>query len=395
MRVAYSSFALLSCWACSAEQTATERAARPAAVSSEPQPAIVAPTLPLAAASVASELPDEVCASTGTIEASLRPANLLFVIDRSGSMNCNLPPITSSPECEQLVSKAVLDQPSKWEVVRAALEAALAELPSSASAGITYFSNDDMCGTQSKPHVPMRTLDSTQLETLDQSLAGVVPRGGTPIVGSLILAYKHLNPDQTPDQPYGNRFVVLLTDGQEGCAPEAMERLLATEIPKSRTASITTFVIGVPGSEPSRGFLSRMAFLGGTASRADCDRSNADPTQGDCHFDMTREPDLAGGLTQALTAISGKALSCDFDVPPASTVGAIDHDKVNIVYVERPGDPEQLIVQDATGSCDQSADGWRYNADRTRISVCGAACERVRRAASIRIALGCKTIGPD
>lgn len=335
------------------------------------------------------------CVSTGTIEASLRPANLLFLIDRSSSMNCNLPPITSSADCEQQAHKADATQPSKWEIVREALKAAIAQLPATASAGITYFSNDDMCGVQSKPHVPMQALDSAQIARLDMSLDQVTPLGGTPIVGAMILAYKQLNPDQTPNQPYGNKFVVLLTDGQEGCAVDAIDRLLKTELPKARTASITTFVIGVPGSEVSRGFLSRLAFAGGTPSRPDCDHENADPTVGDCHFDMSRDPDLGAALANALTTITGRTLSCEFDVPQPNHGGVLDYDQVNVVYVERPGAAEQLIGQDAARPCDAGANGWQYSADRSKIVICGGACQSVRRAASIRIALGCKSVAVE
>jgi Mg-chelatase subunit ChlD len=334
------------------------------------------------------------CVSTGTIEASLRPANLLFLIDRSGSMNCNLPEITSSAECEQTAARADPSAPSKWQIVREALAHAIAELPETTGAGITYFSNDDVCGVQSQPDVPLRPLDTGQRASLSQSLDAVQPLGGTPIVGGLILAYKHLNPDQTAGVPYGNRFVVLLTDGQESCAADQLPRLLQSELPKAQTAAITTFVIGVPGSEVNRGFLSQLAFAGGTASRPDCDHSGSDPAVGDCHFDMTRDADLAGSLTRALEAIGGRALRCDFDVPQPANGGVLDHAKVNVVYTERQKGEERLIAQDAASPC-ESADGWQYNADRSKILLCGAACSAVRRAASIRIALGCKSVTVD
>jgi hypothetical protein len=326
------------------------------------------------------DLPPGACVSTGTIEASLRPANLLFAIDRSASMNCNLPPATSSAQCESKPEKADPALPAKWEIVRDALKAALAALPAGTSAGITYFNNDDMCGVQSKPHVAIRPLDAAQLASLGASLDAVKPVGGTPIVGGLILAYKQLNPDQTPDLHYGNRFVVLLTDGQEGCAPEATEHLLNVELPKARVAAITTFVIGVPGSEISRGFLSRLAFAGGT------------PSAPDCHFDMTADGVLSAALSGALAAISGRALSCEFDVPQPRNGGALDYDKVNVEYVERPGEGAKLIAQDPARACDQGADGWQYSADKAKIVLCGSACASVRRAASIRIALGCKSV---
>src|SRR5262245_52213523 len=72
-------------------------------------------------------LPSE-CVTTGVIEASLRPTNVLFLVDRSGSMNCNLPPATTSVQCEQMPMKADPAQLSKWEIVRGVLKAAIAQL---------------------------------------------------------------------------------------------------------------------------------------------------------------------------------------------------------------------------------------------------------------------------
>lgn len=350
---------------------------------------------PDSASDPASGILTGACVSTGTIEASLRPANLLFLIDRSGSMNCNLPPLTNSADCEATAERTDATQPSKWEIVRDALKQVIATLPESARAGITYFSNDDRCGVQSRPHVALRALEPSQRSSVDASLDAVEPQGGTPIVGALILAYKHLNPDQTEDVPHGNRFVVLLTDGQEGCAADEIPRLLDTELPKAERAAITTFVIGVPGSEVNRAFLSRLAFAGGTPSRPDCDATNSDPTVGDCHFDMTRDNDLAAALSRALDAIGGRALSCEFDVPQPMNGGVLDHDKVNVVYTEHQGSEERLIAQDAASPCDGGANGWQYNADKSKVLLCGGACETVRRAASIRIALGCESVTVD
>jgi hypothetical protein len=335
------------------------------------------------------------CVTTGTIEASLRPANLLFLIDRSASLNCNLPPLTDSAACEANPERADATAPTKWEIVRRALSDAIGGLPASVSAAITYFSNDDRCGVQSAPHVPMAPLDAAQRATLIGSLDAVEPKGGTPIVGGLILAYKQLNPDQTPQQPFGNRFVVLLTDGQEGCAPQETERLLDEELPKAQRARITTFVVGVPGSEVARGFLSRLAFAGGAPRAPDCDHASSDPAAGDCHFDMTREADLASGLRDALARIADRALGCEFDVPQPAAGDTLDYARVNVVYTAAAGGAEQLIAQDTRAACDAGADGWQYNADRSKVLLCGAACANVRRAASIRIALGCESMHVD
>jgi von Willebrand factor type A domain len=331
------------------------------------------------------------CVATGSVAASLRPPNLLFLIDRSSSMSCNPPPITSSADCERTPGRADTGTPSKWEIIRESLKKAIRRLPPNARTGITYFSNDDICGVQSQPSVPLRELTQGQILALTQSLddAGE-PRGGTPMIGGLILAYKYLNRDQTPEVPDGNRFVVLVTDGQEDCAPGETFRLLQIELPKSRVAGITTFVIGVPGSESNRGFLSQLAFAGGTPARPDCIHEASDPSVGDCQFDMTRDLDLASGLARALTLIDGEALRCEFDVPQPTNGEELDYDLVNIVYTDVPNGDESVIAQDATAPC-ENANGWQYSGDRTKIVLCGSACETVRHAAGIRIAIGCKT----
>ena len=129
------------------------------------------------------------CATAGKT-ASLVPANLLFVIDRSGSMNCNLPPITSSADCEAMAAKKDPSSPSKWEVVRNSLKKAIGQLPPTTSAGMTYFSNDNQCGVQSKPNVDIARLTQGQIDALNGSIDAVRPNGGTPIVGALINGYR-------------------------------------------------------------------------------------------------------------------------------------------------------------------------------------------------------------
>jgi hypothetical protein len=290
-------------------------------------------------------------------------------------------------------TKADPNQPSKWEIIREAMKSAISALPGSAAAGITYFSNDNSCGVQSQPNVELNLLDKPHLDALTASLDAVQPKGGTPIVGAMINAYKRLNPNQYPDQPFGNKYVVLLTDGSESCNPEAVPRLLDMEAPKAIQAYIKTFVIGAPGSESARGMLSQLAYQGGTAKSAGCNHANSAPDVGDCHFDMTKEPDFAQALAQALGTIGGQALSCEFDVPQSDEMSQkVDFSKLNVQYAPTAGaDPVQL-GQDPDKPCDGGANGWQYTDGNTKIVVCGDACDKVRAAASIDIVLGCATV---
>jgi hypothetical protein len=328
------------------------------------------------------------CATSGKT-ASLLPANILFIIDRSGSMNCNLPPITSSAECEASATKKDPSSPSKWDLVRDALKTAIMSLPATTSAGITYFSNDNMCGVQSKPNVDLARLTQGQLDALTASIDAVKPNGGTPIVGALVNAYKRLNPNQYPDQPLGNKYVVLLTDGQESCSPDSVGDLVNVEAPLAVRAYIKTFVVGVPGSESNRSVLSQLAFNAGTASNAACDHSGSAPDVGDCHFDMTKEADLAAALGKTLASISGQALSCELDVPTGGA--ATDPSKVNVQYTVTKGATPVQILQDPNKPCNGGADGWQYSNNGSKIVVCGPSCDAVRGAYRIDLVLGCVT----
>jgi hypothetical protein len=335
--------------------------------------------------------PDGGCAYAA-VESTLLPANMLVVLDRSGSMNCNLPPITQSADCEANPVQVDTTQPKKWEVVVGALKDAFVALPPSASVGLAFFNNNDVCGVNSTPSVGVNLLEPTQIAALGNALDSVpVPKGGTPIVGATIVAYKHLHEQALLE---GNKFVVLITDGKETCDPDKVQ-ILQTEIPKAVSVNIRTFVIGAPGSEPARALLSAMAYLGGTARSPTCDHSGAVADQGDCHFDMTTTQDFAADLAAGLAAISGQALGCELDVPAAGPNGQpVDYNKVNVRYA-RAGDVNDIvdILQDPDRPCDGGAEGWQYAQDNRKIVLCGSICDDVKgdEKARVEVVLGCET----
>ena len=106
-------------------------------------------------------------------------------------------------------------KPSKWQIVTGALKDAFTQLPARASVGLSFFNNNNDCGVNSQPSVGVKLLEQPQITALTSALDSVpAPKGGTPIIGATILAYKHLH--QQAQAP-GNRFVVVLTDGMESC----------------------------------------------------------------------------------------------------------------------------------------------------------------------------------
>jgi hypothetical protein len=336
------------------------------------------------------------CAKT-TQKADPTPANLLFVLDKSGSMNCNPPDGDEElgAKCANFPVKEFPDQPSKWEVTSDALSNALDTLAGmpNVRAGVTLFPTDSACGVTADPDIDIASLDDDERGQIADLLSGVAPSGETPLAGATILSYQHLDERLEAANLKGNHFVVLLTDGAETCKEAELPKLVSEDVPNARLLNIRTFVIGAPGSEQARARLSQMAWEGGTASSDDCDHSGDDPDKGDCHFDMTTSTDFAADLNNALKEIAQtKILSCEFDVPKNESGGGVDLDKVNVTFTTGDGDEEE-ILKDTSTSCDDAA-GWQYSSDYSKIVLCGEVCDHVQAdsAGQVDIVLGCPTV---
>lgn len=337
---------------------------------------------------------DSGCASN-SVSASQTPAIMLFLIDKTGSMNCNPPPTTATADCEKKPQKADLAFPSKWEITRDALKTALATLTTTVplpSAGIDFFNNGDFCGYSDNPDVDIASLTDPQVTAIGQSLDAVQPWGATPIVGAVMRAFAYLQKNAA--QFVGNKFVVLLTDGGESCDPNAMPLLVEKTI-EANAIGIRTFVLGAPGSEQYRAFLSQLAYNGGTALSPTCTHASTPADQGDCHMDMTQPgTDFATELAKNLAAISSQALSCEFDIPPPQDGAVLDPNKVNVNYTPGSGGAPLEIPRNDNVNCnDLSNNGWQYSQDGKKIVLCGSACQTVKNdpKAKISIVLGCET----
>jgi hypothetical protein len=159
--------------------------------------------------------------------------------------------------------------------------------------------------------------------------------------------------------------------------------------------NIRTFVIGAPGSEPARGFLSELALRGGTGKNAGACTGNRTAEDGDCHFDMTTSTDFAADLASALDAISGSALGCEFPVPqgPAPT------ENVNVQFRTGGTSAPECFGYDPS-PCDAGANGWQFaknpdgGDDLGKVVLCGSACQKVQSdpAIQVDVVLGCQKL---
>lgn len=86
-------------------------------------------------------------------------------------------------------------------------------------------------------------------------------------------------------------------------------------------------------------------------------------------------------------------LSCEYTpVPPPGE--ELDPSRVNVTYTPGGNGTPEKVLQDPNNPC---VDGWQWNAEQTKIILCGELCDRVRDDANAKvdIQLGCKTeVGP-
>lgn len=141
-----------------------------------------------------------------------------------------------------------------------------------------------------------------------------------------------------------------------------------------------------------------------------CGASDADPTKtcgsgmvnnGQTYVDLAK---LTGGRTYELCskdfapAFSGvgkglaAAVACEILVPKPPAGETFDPTKVNVTYTPTMG-AAVTIEQDPSKACDAGANGWQYNADKTKILLCGDACAKLKAdpTGKVTVELGCAT----
>lgn len=330
--------------------------------------------------------PDAACL-TDTYGAQAAPANLLFQVDVSGSMNC-APLDTGCGVAEPSAG-------SRWEVFKAQLIAALDTLPSTSGVGLMHyptglgtFQGDPTGCAPQVPDVALGAIVSAKPQVAAK-LAAISPAGGTPTHDAVKDALAVLAQSTLP----GNEFLVLATDGQATfcagcdlfCTSSELDddnQVLIQEVAAAAASGVRTFVLGAPGSNAYRSILSKIASAGQTEATPGC--SSTGPSY--CHYDMTTAPDFGDALAAALAAIGGAVLTCTYDIPQ-NAGGTFDPARVNVQLTaggkttDIPKDPSH------TG-------GWDYSADGKQIILYGTACDAAKAVneGTIKILYGCPTI---
>ena len=293
----------------------------------------------------ASNTPDASCGFQNYM-LERRPAELLLVLDRSGSMR-------EPPNFMTLTSK--------WDETVPALNETIMKTDATVSWGMKMFPAGLIaCSTTDGVDVPIAANNAAMMLA---SIAGTTPSGnGTPTRYAMQKAIAHLKatPTNTP------RYILLATDGEPNCADGLTNQLVdpdgAIEAVRMAAAEgFKTFVIGIATMFGDANMtLNRMAEAGG------------EPRMGDPRYYPVAS---RAELVNALSLITGKVADCVFPLdklPPSPNDVAVD---VNGMRVTR----------------DQTKmNGWDYTANNMAIQIHGPACEAIKTAnAQVKITFGC------
>lgn len=331
---------------------------------------------------------DAACGGT-SVKATARDANLLLVLDASGSM----------------LQKPAGFAINKWQAVAASLRDALGPNKEKLSLGLELFpygvTSADACALptgEAAIEVPIGPGGST-LDTIVSRVSSVSPGGATPTAKALAAAKEYFTTGAGKALS-GDKYVILATDGgpncnsaltcgadtcttnidgncsSGNCCDPSISRItcldgdgVKEQLAALRTAGVRTFVVGIPGTEAYKTWLDAFAEAGGITS----------PTGPDKYFSVSAAGGVAG-LTSVFSLITGEMITaCRINLERA----APDPTKVN-VYVD-----DESIPQGGD-------DGWEYDesTDPPSIVIKGKTCEQVKSkgARAITVEYGCPTI---
>src|SRR6478609_676766 len=291
------------------------------------------------------------------VKLSRQPAEILLLLDRSGSMK-EKPSGSSGSD-------------SKWDLVVPAVNEVVTATNASISWGLKAFPEGEgkECIADSVTSAVPVTIAPDHAAAVTAQVMALTPEGnGTPTGAAVDAAVNYLKSLTDPNP----KFILLATDGEPSCGSTSggstNARTYAVQaVADAASAGIKTVVVGVATTKSSATqALNDMAIAG------QMPQDSTDPSAPKYYLASTKDE-----LVRALTQITGQVSNCVFDLtskPP---------DPSNIA-VEVDG---QRAPQDTTHS-----NGWDYiGSDYSQVEVFGTWCESIKAATanSVNFVLGC------
>jgi hypothetical protein len=379
--------------------------------------------------------PDTACATYST-EARQTPAAMMIVLDRSSSMITNGKWSAAVQAIVKAIDASALDHMALGLLAYPAFP-----VPSPACLGAArLFEPQVSCGVPVIPQVPLQDTGTEKTagasgprKEIYKWLADHSPdttqTDASPGYDALATALKALQAH--PLQ--GKRLLLFITDGGFSCTsvsspvrsgyldgfgcpdwefPDTVVKLLKGAA-EDASAPVSTFVIGVPGSDSTgekqgpydtapyhmRLALSAYAFAGSPStvepgcSGKSFTKDGLDPTV-PCHYDLTKGAFDATALAAVIDGIRGKVLGCSYELPKVDDKNqVINKDKVNVRVAIDGGAPLMIPRRkDSSDSC-ASSPCWDFNA-KGEVELLGKACALVKAAKDVKveIVVGCFTV---
>jgi hypothetical protein len=298
------------------------------------------------------------CGST-TSDTKRMPADVLLVLDRSGSM-------AWSTEKDDVGCAKDPTCVTRWAALTAAVKATLDSTAGNITWGLKLFSTPGLgsCDVSGDPEVPVA---ASSVPLIQAQMAASGPSSNTPTAQAVVAATAYLQKVQDGNQ----KFILLATDGEPNCANMLQKSTPNVDgtvkaIQAAKAAGFLTYVIGIG---PSVGNLDNFAQTGGTSRSY----SALSPEQ----------------LTAAFATISKAVTTCTFSLatPPK--------DPNNIaVYLHY----EATATVPAHGELVSAdpANGWSFGATQQTIILNGTSCDAIttQAASSVEIMFGCPGVAP-
>jgi hypothetical protein len=331
-----------------------------------------------------------------SVPVELTPVNLIFIVDKSGSMG--------HPE-----QSAAGDRAKRWDPMVAAFNTFFNSVTSPAmKASFTFFpapanldvdaGGGDVCkASEYNPDTVQANSGSTvrltqiagRQKTFTDLLNDNEPNGGTPTIAALQGSYTYALSVQAAS-PAGVTYVVLITDGAPGfgycpLANGCPGGVGAVGTPGCTGNDIAT-ITALAQSYANQGIKTYVFGMGGIANLDRIATAGGNPL-------VTISIGDPAATTQqfldVLNRIPKPVFSCTHPIPPKD---GLDLNKVNVFYTNSASTDQHLIPNNPSCSRGDKKSGWYMQGNN--IELCQVTCDALKAdpSSSLSVQFDCLTV---